>query len=112
MTTRSDAEFAGLERTIAELRRDLADSRSAYAERTAQQAATLDVLQAMSASPGDAQPVFDAIARRAREFCQADGSGIVLLEAGNSICAVMRGSRKRPVEPTRLLSLVRWTTRP
>ena len=34
-------------------------------ERTAYQAATIDVLKAMSASPGDPQPVFDLIANRA-----------------------------------------------
>ena len=36
----------------------------------------------MSASPGDAQPVFEAIARRAKAFCEADGVGVVLLEDG------------------------------
>jgi GAF domain-containing protein/nitrogen-specific signal transduction histidine kinase len=71
MKTHSDAEFAELERTVAELRRELADSRSAHAERIVQQAATVDVLQAMSASPGDPQPVFDLIVRRAAEICDA-----------------------------------------
>ena len=82
MSTGSDAEFAELERTVADLRRELAATRCAHAERIAQQAATMDVLQAMSDSPGDAQPVFDAIARRAKEFCQADGAAVVLLHDG------------------------------
>ena len=49
----------------------LAERNSEYGERIEQQAATIDVLKAMSASPGDAQPVFDLIARRARELCNA-----------------------------------------
>jgi hypothetical protein len=48
----------------------------------AYQAATIDVLNAMSASPGDAQLVFEAIARRAMAFCEADGTMETLLEDG------------------------------
>ena len=37
----------------------------------ARQAASIEVLKTISASPDDAQPVFDLIARRARELCDA-----------------------------------------
>ena len=40
---------------------ELAARNSAFGERIEQQAATIDVLKAMSASPGDAQPVFDLV---------------------------------------------------
>jgi hypothetical protein len=40
----------------------LAARNSEYGERIEQQSATIDVLKAMSASPGDAQPVFELIA--------------------------------------------------
>ena len=40
---------------------------SEYGERIEHQAATIDVLKAMSASPGDPQPVFDLIVDRARD---------------------------------------------
>ena len=49
-------------------RRARADGPSAtpkFDERIEHQAATIDVLKAMSASPGDPQPVFDLITRRA-----------------------------------------------
>jgi two-component system, NtrC family, sensor kinase len=66
--------------TIAELRRELDTARaglaardSAYSERIAYQAATNDVLKVMSASPGNPQPVFDLIATRARDLCDAYG---------------------------------------
>ena len=44
----------------------LAARNSEYGERIEQQSATIDVLKVMSASPGDAQPVFDLIVERAR----------------------------------------------
>lgn len=55
---------------------ELAERNTAYAEQIDHQAATIDVLQAMSASPGDPQPVFELIARRARELCNGSGVGI------------------------------------
>ena len=50
----------------------LAQRNSEYGERIEQQAATIDVLKVMSASPGDARPVFELIVERARSFCGAD----------------------------------------
>ena len=54
---------------------------SEYGERIEHQAATIDVLKAMSASPGDPQPVFDLIVsgraicatRTALTVCEFDG---------------------------------------
>src|SRR6516164_9179465 len=47
----------------------LATRNSEFGERIEQQTATIDVLKVMSASPGDPQPVFDLIVRRATELC-------------------------------------------
>ena len=58
---------------LAERNAELAHRNSQFGERIKQQAATTDVLKAMSASPGDAQPVFDLIAVRARDLCDAYG---------------------------------------
>ena len=49
----------------------LAQRNSEFGERIEQQAATIDVLKAMSDSPDDTQPVFDLIARRAAELCES-----------------------------------------
>src|SRR4051794_28678566 len=54
----------------------LAQRDGAYEERTAYQAATIDVLHAMSASPGDPQPVFELIVDRARDLCDAYGASL------------------------------------
>jgi len=45
---------------------ELAERNTAFAERIDHQAATIDVLKEMSASPGEAQPVFDLICHQAR----------------------------------------------
>ena len=55
---------------------ELADRNTEFGERIEHQAATIDVLKAMSASPGDAQPVFDLIVRRAAELCNAQSGGL------------------------------------
>ncbi len=48
---------------------ELVERKTQFGERIEYQAATIDVLRAMSASPGDAQPVFDLIVRHATELC-------------------------------------------
>ena len=66
-------------RLLGELRErteELAARNSEFGERIEHQAATIDVLKAMSASPGDPQPVFDLIARRARDLCSATNAGL------------------------------------
>ena len=62
--------------------RELAQRNSEYGERIEHQAATIDVLKAMSASPGDARPVFELIVERARSFCGADHATAALLQDG------------------------------
>ena len=89
MTATQDDTIAELQRANAELRRErdaalaerprwprLAQRNSEYGERIEQQSATVDVLKAMSASPGDPQPVFDLITRRAAELCNSRGASI------------------------------------
>ena len=55
---------------------ELAARNSEFGERIEHQSATIDVLKAMSASPGDPQPVFDLIVRRARELCNTPSAGL------------------------------------
>ena len=83
MTATQDDMIAELQRANAELRQDLAardatlaQRNSEYGERIEHQAATVDVLKAMSASPDDPQPVFDLIVERARDLCDAHSAGV------------------------------------
>jgi len=66
-------------RLLGELRartEELAVRNDAFAERIDHQAATIDVLKVMSASPGDPQPVFELIVERARAICNAPAAGL------------------------------------
>src|SRR3954470_1939655 len=72
------AREAALAEELAAQTVELAERKSEFGERIAQQAATIDVLKVMSASPDDPQPVFDLIVRRATELC--NGLGTVLFE--------------------------------
>jgi GAF domain-containing protein len=83
MTATQADTVAELQRANAELRRALcerdaavAQRNSEYGERIAHQAATIDVLKTMSASPGDAQPVLDLIVRHATELCNVPSAGL------------------------------------
>src|SRR5271157_2177728 len=80
MASTQDDMIAELQRVNAELRERLNERESErdaamavrgseYDERAAHQAATIEVLKAMSASPGDAQPALETIARRAWALC-------------------------------------------
>ena len=63
-------------RQLDECRAELAARNSEFGERIEHQSATIDVLKAMSASPGDPQPVFDLIVRSARDLCNAPQAGL------------------------------------
>src|SRR5690242_10264449 len=92
MTAPHDETAADHQRTIAQLRAALAAAEareadlsaqlahrdSEYEERIAHQSATNAVLAALSASPGDPQPVFNLIVERARDLC--NGYGATVLE--------------------------------
>ena len=55
---------------------ELAERNTAFAERIDHQAATIDVLKQMSASPADAQPVFDLICNQARALLGTHAVGL------------------------------------
>jgi two-component system NtrC family sensor kinase len=101
MTATQDDVIAELQRANAELRRErdaallekatlaeeltartaeLADRKTEFDERIEHQSATIDVLKAMSASPGDAQPVFDLIARQAANQCNVPTTAVATFD--------------------------------
>jgi GAF domain-containing protein len=69
---------------LAERTAELAIRNGEYGERIEHQSATLDVLKAMAASPGDPQPVIDLICRHAQQLCNASAAAIYRLE-GQSV---------------------------
>jgi len=79
MTASPTDDLASAERRIQELTKDLSEARGELAEAREQQAATAQILAAISRSPTDAKAVFSEIAASAARLCDAYDSGIALV---------------------------------
>jgi signal transduction histidine kinase len=75
MAVEGASSFADLQREVAALKRELAETRE-------QQSATGEILGAIAGSPTDLQAVLDSIAENAARLVRADGAGIVRAEGG------------------------------
>jgi hypothetical protein len=71
--------------------RELAETRKALAEALEQQTATSEVLQVISSSPGELQPVFDTLLANATRLCEASFGAMWLAEANAFRTAALHG---------------------
>ena len=69
-------ELAARTAELATRTAQLAQRNTDYSDRIKHQAATIDVLKAMSASPDDPQPAFNSIVRHARDLCGGYGATV------------------------------------
>ena len=74
------------------------DLETRLAEALEQQAATNEILQLMAASPGDVQPVLDAVAERAARLCKAPFARVLLGDGRRAArrWRTIRGRRRKP----------------
>jgi len=71
-----------LKKQLEERTRELAEARGYLSEALEQQAATSEVLRAISSSPGELEPVFQAMLANAVRICEAKFGNLYLHEGG------------------------------
>ena len=77
------------------------------AEALEQHAAISEILQVISASPSDVQPVLDAVADRALKLCDAADATIFLVEGDRLRSAARFGNTPTPLEEGKFMPLTR-----
>src|SRR5262245_46201181 len=98
---------AELEQQLEACRRELAEAREQLAESLGQQTATSEVLQVISSSPGNLEPVFQAMLENATRICGAsfgtlylyDGDAFHAAAFHNAPAAFIEDRKRAPLRP-------------
>ena len=87
-----DGKGTDLVETVAHLQRELAQRTAERDEALEQQTATSEVLEVISSSPGELEPVFQAILENATRICEAKFGNLWLLERDGFRLAALHGA--------------------
>jgi GAF domain-containing protein len=98
---------ADLEQRLEKYRRELAEAREHLAEALEQQAATSEVLQVISSSPGELEPVFQSMLENATRICDAQFGNLYLCEGDAFRIVAMHGASPAYTEARKHNPLVR-----
>jgi signal transduction histidine kinase/uncharacterized membrane protein len=94
-------------RELAEARTQLAEAREHLSEALEQQTATSQVLQVISSSPGELEPVFETILANAIRLCQAKFGNLYLCEGEGFRTVALHGATPEYTEARRRAPLIR-----
>ena len=102
MTTTLDDEVADLR--YAELQRRLNDALAERDEAQAEKTAMVEVLEVINASPGNLNPVFDAMLEKAMRLCEAAFGGLWTFDGDRGIEALALQCARRRGRPARAVA--------
>jgi signal transduction histidine kinase len=96
-----------LQKQLDQRTRELAEAQKNLAEALEQQTATSEVLKVISSSPGELQPVFDAMLENAARICEAKFGNLFLCEGGGFRAVAMQNAPPAFAEAYRRDGLLR-----
>jgi two-component system NtrC family sensor kinase len=91
VTLTHSGTLADPQHIIADLRRELDESRAERDEALARETAMAELLQVINSSPGDLAPVFDAILEKAHALCGVAYGALALYDGENFRAVAIRG---------------------
>jgi two-component system, NtrC family, sensor kinase len=101
MSAAPDSTMSDLQKTIDDLRRQLAERAAERDEALARETATAEVLGVISSSPGDLMPVFDAILGKGHRLCGAATGSLQIYDGERFYAAATRGLPEKLAEALR-----------